>query len=297
MLDSQIVLQTDDIHSVKSKSQSNYFRKMAGLELCLRNKFGYCKYYNACHFKHINKECEKVNCDIKSCEERHPKDCWWFKEYKRCKFSYCAYKHVKETNPSTDIKEKIEEIDKLITEKKAEMDLQEQRIREIENKLKDKECDLEKKEEKIEMRVKHLEKFVLTLQEKFEKADSEDLDWGTYNPQKCGWDIFDPLVRRKSMELKCDQCEYVARNSARLQSHIEVLHTNLCIECQKIFETRDELQIHRSLIHENFDEGLTEEEFDNLSIDEINSLRHGPDTPKREDIRKKYNLRLKQKKS
>ena len=37
----------------------------------------------------------------------------------------------------------------------------------------------------LEMRVKNLDKFLLNLQEKFEKADSEDMDWGKYNPQKC----------------------------------------------------------------------------------------------------------------
>ena len=65
------------------------------------------------------------------------------------------------------------------------------------------------------MRVKHLEKFVLTLQEKLEKDDSEEADPGRYDAERYGWAVLDPLIRRKSMELKCDQCECIARNSAR----------------------------------------------------------------------------------
>ena len=265
---------------------------MAGLKLCLRNKFGYCRYNEACQLKHNNNECEKENCDIKSCDERHPKECWWFKHYNRCKFMFCAYKHTEHQLPSTNLKDKLEALEKKIQEKEIEIDLQEKKVKEIERK---------QNESHLEARVKNLERFVLKLQEKFEKEESEECDWAKYDPQKNGWHIFDHLVRRKSLEFKCDQCDYVGRNSARLKTHVEVLHTIVCKVCKEdkdydvTFETEDDLLRHTSLLHENLDKSLTEEEFNSLTLFESSELRRGPDTPRREDAKRKYNLRQKQK--
>ena len=36
---------------------------MAAQKLCVRNKFGYCKFNQACIFKHNDKLCEKSKCD------------------------------------------------------------------------------------------------------------------------------------------------------------------------------------------------------------------------------------------
>jgi len=268
---------------------------MAGLTICLRNKFGYCKYNKACQFKHNNNNCEKADCNKQSCEERHPKECWWFRQYNRCKFMYCSYKHTvvpSFSSRSSEIHEKIETLEKQIKEKEIQINLQEKKIKDIESK---------QNENDLETRMKNVERFVLKLQNKFEKEESESSDYGRYDPQKAGWGVFDPLIRRKSLELKCEQCDYVGRNSTRLKAHIEVLHTYPCTMCQLDeevyikFETKDELLRHKSLFHENLDKSLTEDEFKSLSTYESACLRSGPDTPRREDAKKKYNLRLKQK--
>ena len=60
--------------------------------LCFRNKLGYCKFGETCINRHVDDICETLNCDIFSCDKRHPK-VWRFG---RCKFlEYCKYDHRK----------------------------------------------------------------------------------------------------------------------------------------------------------------------------------------------------------
>lgn len=267
---------------------------MAGTRLCLRNKIGYCKFNQACHLRHNNKICENTSCD-NSCEERHPKDCWWFREFKRCKFMYCAYRHVEQSHSTDNIKSKILTLEEKIKEKEIEMKLQEQKIEKIEAKL---------KENNLEEKVKNLERFVLHLQEKLEKIDSKEFFPTEYDPKESGWAIFDPLVKRKSFEYKCEECDYIGRNSVRLQTHIEVKHRYYCKSCPRyydsepvILQTKEEFEEHNRMVHENVDEELTQEQFENLSSLDLACLRrYGRDTPRSKDVKKKTSLRLKQKK-
>ena len=46
---------------------------MATQNVCRYFKFGFCKYLERCHFQHIKEKCEKHDCDVKSCNLRHPK--------------------------------------------------------------------------------------------------------------------------------------------------------------------------------------------------------------------------------
>ena len=62
--------------------------------VCTNNKYGFCKFGNTCRFKHVDFLCETQNCDILSCEKRHPKTCFYQTKYGRCKFtSFCKYSH------------------------------------------------------------------------------------------------------------------------------------------------------------------------------------------------------------
>ena len=257
---------------------------MAGQELCLRNKFGFCKFNQLCKFRHNNEKCDTRNCDEKKCEKRHPRECWWYNKYNRCKFAYCAYSH-KEKN---DFKSKIEELERKIDQKNNEINAQIKKISEIESRL---------KESDLEERVKQLEKFVLVLQEEIEMKEKNDHELGSWNPEKSGWAILDPLVRRPSLEIKCDQCDYVGRNSARLKAHMEVKHKHICRDCfwGKEFETKERLKEHQTMVHENQEQVLTNEEFENLNENDLKQIKdYGGDTPRSRDIRKKYNLRQKQ---
>ena len=256
---------------------------MADQKLCTKNKFGYCKFNKKCYFRHVNEKCSNSSCDVKKCEKRHPKTCWWYMQYGRCKFTYCAYLH-EEKEPKIDFKPKIEEIEKNIEVKEKEIKIQMEKIQEIEKCL---------KEHDLVKRIKQLEHFVLILQEKIEtKEKEEEFYEARWNPAKSGWTSLDPLIKRDSLELKCEECDYVGRNSARLKLHIEVKHMNICTLCNYVcsFSTRDELIEHTLMVHENLDQVLTQEQFESLSESDLNTLRKN-DTPRSRDVIKKYNLR------
>ena len=121
-----------------------------------------------------------------------------------------------------------------------------------------------------------------------------------YDHIESGWAVFDPLVRRPSMEHKCKECDYVGQNAARLKTHIEVKHMHMCTYCTErftcpdtIFKTKEELLEHKRLVHENTDQELTTEEFENLSSHNLKCIQNGKDTPRRKYVSEKYNLRLK----
>ena len=61
----------------------------------------------------------------------------WFRRYRRCKFTYCAYKHS-EKEIIKDLQEKVEELERRIEEKDGEMKRQNENIVEINTKIKDK---------------------------------------------------------------------------------------------------------------------------------------------------------------
>ena len=68
---------------------------MAGEFVCLFNKFGHCKYQYRCRKRHIGSICEeKKQCEKAKCQERHPRECNFYKEFVRCKFGeYCFFHH------------------------------------------------------------------------------------------------------------------------------------------------------------------------------------------------------------
>ena len=62
--------------------------------VCKRNKYGYCRRGDNCHFRHEKLICTDQTCNVFACDKRHPRRCSWFQEYGRCKFtSFCKFKH------------------------------------------------------------------------------------------------------------------------------------------------------------------------------------------------------------
>ena len=65
--------------------------------LCRHFKFGFCRFGDLCHRRHIKEICgNKVCPDVNVCPLRHPKICSFFTKYGNCKFGlYCSYGHEK----------------------------------------------------------------------------------------------------------------------------------------------------------------------------------------------------------
>ena len=85
---------------------------MATQNICFFNKHGFCKYLENCRNYHENKKCEKLNCEIRECQLRHPEICKFFRDYGFCKFSeWCRFSHevVKDASENDSEVKKLEE--------------------------------------------------------------------------------------------------------------------------------------------------------------------------------------------
>ena len=72
--------------------------------ICLHFKFGHCKYGEKCRMKHILAICKDDICEVQQCEKRHQRQCRYFSQYGRCKFStYCSYLHVTKPDDAIDV--------------------------------------------------------------------------------------------------------------------------------------------------------------------------------------------------
>ena len=76
--------------------------------VCLYNKYGYCKYRNTCHKLHYEETCKAESCETVHCPMRHPRPCKYFNIYKRCKFgSFCLFTHENERLSSVICNDKV----------------------------------------------------------------------------------------------------------------------------------------------------------------------------------------------
>ena len=93
------------------------------------------------------------------------------------------------------------------------------------------------------------------------------------------------------IEAKCDDCEDIGWNEARVVKHKEVKHVHNCEICEYEFIGDAEFEGHKKLVHINSNKILTEQEFDELNGVEQEDVRYGRDTPRRQDFMKRYILR------
>jgi hypothetical protein len=121
---------------LKNKTKAKtIFRKMAAQNVCRYNKFGYCKFGEVCRKQHVDELCDDSSCDPLNCIKRHPKECKYYSNYKRCKFNPCKFLHLKNENYDEKLKEiskKQETIEENLQEKINIINL---KIKEIDEKI------------------------------------------------------------------------------------------------------------------------------------------------------------------
>ena len=104
-------------------------------EVCLFDKFSFCKNGVRCLRIHLKEVCQNRECDYKKCNKRHPRPCRFYRMNGFCKFgTSCRYSHrlpkkVEEQN------DKIESIEKENAELKKQVDDQNAKIKELEGKF------------------------------------------------------------------------------------------------------------------------------------------------------------------
>ena len=226
---------------------------MATQNICFYNKYGFCKYLETCRKYHENKMCENSNCEVRDCPLRHPISCKWFKDFGFCKFNeWCRFSHevtkntFEQNEEVKNLKEKMKDIETEL-EKKSEKILKlEAEIKDIHLKMTEKDQTVSKinkkfnflkekvtllfdMETKIDIIEKTVEKFVNkpveTKDSTEEKAAAENI----------------------STEVKCDLCDFVAKNKFGLKIHFHKKHSTAkfnCFTCDFTCETHRELVDH-----------------------------------------------------
>ena len=121
---------------------------MAAMNICVYNKFGFCKYGVTCRKKHEELKCENASCEIFDCLKRHPRECRYFRDFKRCKYNeYCRYEHKENSEMDENGNRKCKDETKIL-ELETRLENAEKSLRIINEKLIEKEelfQDIEKK--------------------------------------------------------------------------------------------------------------------------------------------------------
>ena len=133
--------------------------------ICLYNKFEYCKYKEKCKYRHIKENCERTGCEGGNCIQRHPRKCSYYHLYKQCKFNdYCSFKHennwTETVNNVRDIDKRIEEFDEKIIELKEIIVKQEETIDSLKKSIDDKTKDYRDLETKVDHSLGSLEQSI-----------------------------------------------------------------------------------------------------------------------------------------
>ena len=226
--------------------------------ICLYNKFGYCKFGEKCRKYHINEICSENTCDITSCNQRHPRACRYFRDYGRCKFFPCAFKH--EIDPSRndfenknkeikDISERLLALEQVINDKNKEIDEMSVKIETLEKKI---------SENNIDERLEAFEKQLLGKMEEALKSFQH------YMGETCN-SIDDMVVELNDdignitmesednnllrtfdnpFKFKCDICEFIGKSERGLKSHRTRKHEN-CEWCEYICDSESDLKKHK----------------------------------------------------
>ena len=191
---------------------------MAAPTLCLFNKFGYCKFSERCRKQHINEICSSNTCNITECRKRHPKFCKYFRNYGRCKFNPCAFKHQILVGSNKGLEEKIIFLENAVHEKNKQIEDLNLEIARLETKVNDIETKSEEKvetfEKKIEKRFEVLEKMMEFFAKEMNMFTNHvnDLavelhdDIGNLTMEKED-NSMDQTFRNPFLKIKCDLCE------------------------------------------------------------------------------------------
>ena len=97
-------------------------------EVCLFDKFSFCKNGVRCSRVHLKEVCLKRECDYRKCNKRHPRLCRFFRENGFCKFgTSCRYSHrvsreIEENNKKIESLEKVtDKLSKQVADQEVEI--------------------------------------------------------------------------------------------------------------------------------------------------------------------------------
>lgn len=201
--------------------------------VCKYNQKGFCKYRLQCSKEHVNEICQDhFQCKDFSCKLRHPKRCQAFDVDGKCRFTDCAYLHVKD-----GVNFKVDALERDVKE------------------LKDKIQSLvQNKHNTNDHRIEMLEKEMIVL--------NYDVTQLNANIRKTEI-LLDELNKSTSIQTNaketeaevwfhCKVCDYKSKRKTTLNKHNNTKHPEgsyKCFKCAKTFISKDILESHKNKRH------------------------------------------------
>ena len=253
---------------------------MATQNVCFYNKYGFCKYSEKCRNYHENKKCEKTKCEIKKCTLRHPQICKFFRDYGFCKFGeWCRFDHKVDKDVSEN-DEKIKELEDKLMKVENELENNNEKILRLEAELKDmhlKFSDKDQNVSKISKKYNVLKEKVtilFDLESKFDDLEKkvEKINLGT--GKDSDKDSASQKLTPHTGEVKCEFCDFVAKNKFGLKIHIHKKHSTAtfnCFTCDFTCETYSDLVEHNDTYY--YSHRITlRKEYEKEILDEFQQL-------------------------
>ena len=235
-------------------TQTNRFSM---LKVCSYHKFGYCKHKEHCRKQHVKEICENISCEVSVCSSRHPKICKFYRDYGRCKFNPCMFRHVDNTIDTSELKKENEKILKMI-------ETIDDKLKDIEAKivvsedLISKLCIVEERLEKLSQIEKALfdkEKNIYALAKKID-CNKKDEDFKLEQLEerivKLESHFTKDLDNKDKKIIMCNLCEFEANSQQGLKVHMRRKHTLVGTEqyprkydvCEISIEKQKDMKIH-----------------------------------------------------
>ena len=233
---------------------------MATQNVCSHNKYGFCKHRDMCRNLHVKEICENSSCEISMCMLRHPKMCKYYRNFGRCKFDPCAFKHIDNKNTienlmkeNENILSKIDSIDLALSalcEKEREIQINLDKVEKFEEKVNSFEEVLESKENLIEELTKRVDAMETKLIEKIDIIDNLLDIMRKYENFSENSKILERKVyileKREEGIFCCKFCEKEFSEYRKFQIHEIHTHTFKCEVCEHEAENKEMLDIHLS---------------------------------------------------
>ena len=141
--------------------------------VCIFNKYGYCKFKNTCRKQHIQEKCSNEKCEILKCSFRHPKICRYFRDFRNCKFGeWCSFRHEIKVNKD------IEDMKKALD---AKIETYETKLKTLETCLAEKNLNISQLEEKLKNLETKIEKTLKLHGDKINDLDNKLKSFGNKN--------------------------------------------------------------------------------------------------------------------
>ena len=248
-------------------------------EVCIFQKFGFCKFQEKCIRVHFTQVCGSPSkCkDVTLCQKRHPKNCKSFSAGSGCKHGEkCAYRHnipihVEEHN---EMKEKIVVLEKMVSELNKKMtnketeqvkqldivvkalirkvlSLENEMIYMKDNKVSNK-CSVE---EEILAKVKYMEVSERQDLKIINKKEKFEVYCKGLKEEKSKQNDSKDSKKSQKKDFKCEKCDYVCQKLTTLKKHVNTKHTEQnCKVCHTEFKTSMELINHVAKEHHQEEE-------------------------------------------